>query len=920
MVKKALTLLTLLLTISALSAQSSRMPKDVNNWLQVTGTPALGDQDGIMTIIFEIPDTVSPSQPLYIGINSPGYGDGNFDTGSSGTTEFYLVGGSGAFSHPGVKRLLHTTPTNIASALEGGTQLDSFSRGNTNEGWVYFNGVYPTQGEYIGNKYYFRVVVYDTGSNKNAFQVELSTTTDPTPTPISGVLSFSYRLTLALGDRVGTVWNFYPFVPDNATGNIVFYNFEFDNDETIDVYDYDNNLYLPAPPTSGDNAEASQGYTIPALQRNKTWRYEITEDNLVALPLNPGEIWVRNSVSGELYRIYSDAVDYSAFTPFSVSLSAEDGQALVGGVDSETLTLQILDSSGTPLPYSRNIYVTVDNGANISTISDGTNNITNALITTNSDGTGFLTVTKGAPAGTVTVTAYWNGSGGSDNFGSSSSSSATISFLNGLPPSLSAATNSSYPIGGASTALPLLTITIPTGPFPFTTANDIEIKIPDNLYCTFDNTVSTVTVDGDSMAPTAHGVSYKSGDRVAVINLTGDLSGNSWLTISGLKLNNFSTVSSGQLLLSSDGGTSYPVSDNKWITIYDNSPPVISTMRSVVGSNKIYVEFNVPVYRKSGGAITAADFTYTSNSTPVVSLSLVSDLTGADRIFIFETSAPLTDENIVADTINANSSAVMNSGGIKMLTTTYPLSDIGIDFFSSVELQDLTTKGGNFSITTFDGSEKVSIEALRVVATVNVNYGTYIGKTPVLHYNSFPTLSQAAFWDPAAITEDGAVTGRSIGTNSWEFLISGSDSRLVSGNELSLVFSINGLYCYRAPRTVTDPAFSPNDAEAYRVRIQSIISQSGGVTILNNVINPNNGDRTTLRYTLESAGPVSIVVYDLKGNVVKVLVNYAQDKGEHSVDWTGDNLNLRTVARGVYFIRVRAPGIPNQLRKVLVIK
>jgi len=96
--------------------------------------------------------------------------------------------------------------------------------------------------------------------------------------------------------------------------------------------------------------------------------------------------------------------------------------------------------------------------------------------------------------------------------------------------------------------------------------------------------------------------------------------------------------------------------------------------------------------------------------------------------------------------------------------------------------------------------------------------------------------------------------------------------------------------------------------------------QNNNVTILNNVINPNNNEKTKMIYTLGKEGPVSIVVYDLAGDAVKVLKGESESAGEHIVTWDGRNENGKIVTRGVYFIRVRAPGIFNQIRKVLIVK
>ena len=101
--------------------------------------------------------------------------------------------------------------------------------------------------------------------------------------------------------------------------------------------------------------------------------------------------------------------------------------------------------------------------------------------------------------------------------------------------------------------------------------------------------------------------------------------------------------------------------------------------------------------------------------------------------------------------------------------------------------------------------------------------------------------------------------------------------------------------------------------------MRGLRSQRGEVTILNNVINPEQGDTTRLHYVLENSGTVTVQVFDLKGDIVDILHRGRQNAGEYSTTWDGRNRGGRIVARGVYFIKIVAPGI-SEVRKVLVVK
>ena len=114
----------------------------------------------------------------------------------------------------------------------------------------------------------------------------------------------------------------------------------------------------------------------------------------------------------------------------------------------------------------------------------------------------------------------------------------------------------------------------------------------------------------------------------------------------------------------------------------------------------------------------------------------------------------------------------------------------------------------------------------------------------------------------------------------------------------------------------------PNDPasiDLWSFDISAIKKQAGGVSILNNVINVETGEKCTIAVTAEKAGSLSVMAMTLDGDVVKVLYSGRVEKGEHLYRWNGTNKNGEAVARGMYFIRVLGPGI-DETRKVMAIK
>jgi hypothetical protein len=107
----------------------------------------------------------------------------------------------------------------------------------------------------------------------------------------------------------------------------------------------------------------------------------------------------------------------------------------------------------------------------------------------------------------------------------------------------------------------------------------------------------------------------------------------------------------------------------------------------------------------------------------------------------------------------------------------------------------------------------------------------------------------------------------------------------------------------------------------FSFRVLDIVNQRGGATILNNVIDPSRGERTFLRYNLSRGGRVTIQVFTLDGNLVKVLQrgNQSSSGEAYTVEWNGRNEGGNIVARGMYFIRIVGPDI-DEIRKVMVIR
>ncbi|WP_233142978.1 FlgD immunoglobulin-like domain containing protein [Marispirochaeta aestuarii] len=369
----------------------------------------------------------------------------------------------------------------------------------------------------------------------------------------------------------------------------------------------------------------------------------------------------------------------------------------------------------------------------------------------------------------------------------------------------------------------------------------------------------------------------------------------------------------------------------------ERTPPRILYSLAVPGDDKIYLKFSEPVYQTagnpvSGDPITPADFafvppaSYTINSVEVLS----TELDGAKELYL-HLDSPLDMEEIVDFPANGYgmTANLEDQFSNAAATEAVRLSSLGIGVVSPVWASDRlhqdNTFGTNFStVREFDGSGKIMDTDFTLEARILPTVAAADTMNLIYDVNPLPvTLAGPGnLWLPTIITEfNGVANGDVRYVSSFggvgalrDYLVPGGDPEIVSGADLEFIFRLGPLYCVRS----LDPE-DPRRIAPWILPIRDISRQTGGVTILGNVINPGDGERAVLSYELSESGMVTITVFGLDGDVVDIIQRGNQAAGEHTATWDGRNRGGREVARGIYFIRVVAPGI-DEYRKVMVVK
>ncbi len=85
-----------------------------------------------------------------------------------------------------------------------------------------------------------------------------------------------------------------------------------------------------------------------------------------------------------------------------------------------------------------------------------------------------------------------------------------------------------------------------------------------------------------------------------------------------------------------------------------------------------------------------------------------------------------------------------------------------------------------------------------------------------------------------------------------------------------------------------------------------------------NYPNPFN-PTTTISFSIKDSSPVSIEIFNLKGQKVKTLVDQPMTAGSHSVVWNGNDNNNQNVSSGVYYYRMTS-GKYSATKKMVLMK
>ena len=410
---------------------------------------------------------------------------------------------------------------------------------------------------------------------------------------------------------------------------------------------------------------------------------------------------------------------------------------------------------------------------------------------------------------------------------------------------------------------------------------------------------------------------------------------------------------------------------------FDKARPIIGYALAAAGSprNEVFIRFSEPVTDDNGGGW-VNNFNFTALENVSGNVSEVKIISPAGGTGLEEAVVKLGGKVTVQDIYENRKFIVENvkDGAGNELEESSPLkynehrvSDLALGITGSGIVQPASAASrtkpvggsGVGTITEFDGTgfledDDIRIQAVRrklpdtptspslpefvydnSVSALFRSNGLWLprfseGNTPsgVRPHGTFSGLVPRPWNGARRSTDPKPLRVTSSPNTLFEYELKASDPKIVNNADLEFLFYMpshtvgsdvfGNLY---AARLIDDTA-----ADWYRgVRpwgflIRDLVTQAGGVTVLNNIINPMRSEAASLHYEVTEGGTVTIQVFDLSGNLVEILQRGYQAPGEYSVSWNGRNRGGSIVARGIYFIRYVGPGRIDQIRKVLVVK
>lgn len=221
--------------------------------------------------------------------------------------------------------------------------------------------------------------------------------------------------------------------------------------------------------------------------------------------------------------------------------------------------------------------------------------------------------------------------------------------------------------------------------------------------------------------------------------------------------------------------------------------------------------------------------------------------------------------------------------------------------------------GTDFSSSIFRGFSHTNIDANNN-STLSSQKANYLNSNQII---VSPSKEKVSEWSKKGEVQFMFSITKGDSASAEEVSFCSSPVLSSSGSPASPIYSVSDKRPLFAIRLENDSDILSLDL--WSIKFKGIKNQRGGVTILNNVINPENDEECVVKINMPEEGNLNVIVMTADGNVIKYLSHGRVSEGEHYFTWDGKNKNGKSVARGIYFIRVNGSDI-DENRKVMIVK
>jgi len=213
-----------------------------------------------------------------------------------------------------------------------------------------------------------------------------------------------------------------------------------------------------------------------------------------------------------------------------------------------------------------------------------------------------------------------------------------------------------------------------------------------------------------------------------------------------------------------------------------------------------------------------------------------------------------------------------------------------------------------------------------VSVTLNSNqanaaiFGSYTGIIPLYSISGYLVDSSNKGISAATVTLSGIAGGRYVtGANGYYTF-----TNLTGGNYTVKPEKSNYTF---VPSSKTYTPLNSNQSSQNFDGTNTAVPAPAPVVLIpvntakleNNLLNPRNGDKTSIIFNLSSPGHVIVRVFSLNGTLINTIMDEDVSAGQLTRYWDGSDLKDKVVSSGIYFVNIFGPDM-NQTKKVCVIK